>query len=312
MTAIDSHANDQSTPLISVCVPMYNNSTTIERCLRSVLEQDSDFEILVIDDGSSDDSVALAAKMLRARDRLICNDARLGANRNHNKCIQLARGDYIQFVHGDDWLLPGALPTLARRFDDPTVGLTFAPRRVLTDDMLWLERCGMLHTRFGQLDEYNHGPALVMQMTLHGLGTNWIGEPTCVMFRRQLAVDIGCLRADIAHLADMDLWLRLLLRSAACFVPDELSVRHHTAFTADDFAQRSWWLDRLHLLTWMVMDPASPPRIRIVAAAWWLPVWLLRALEVLVYGPNRWSRAMILAAAPYREFARARRLRVGL
>ncbi|BCO47478.1 hypothetical protein MINTM002_31520 [Mycobacterium intracellulare] len=291
---------------------MYNNSTTIERCLRSVLEQDGDFEILVVDDGSSDDSVAIAAKMLRGGDRLIYNDSRLGANRNHNKCIELARGDYIQFVHGDDLLLPGALQTLAKCFDDPTVGLAFAPRRVLTDDQLWLKRCGTLHTRFRQLNEYNRGSALVMQMTLQGLGTNWIGEPTCVMFRRQLAVDVGGLRADIAHLADMDLWLRLLLRSAACFVPKELSVRHHTAFTAEDLAERAWWLDRLHLLTWMVMDPASFARIRIIAATWWLPVWLLRALEVLVYGPNRWSRAKTLAATPYCELKRGLRLRAGL
>lgn len=192
MTAKNPHAKHQSRrPLISVCVPMYNNSTTIERCLRSVLEQDGDFEILVVDDGSSDDSVAIAAKMLRGGDRLIYNDSRLGANRNHNKCIELARGDYIQFVHGDDLLLPGALQTLAKCFDDPTVGLAFAPRRVLTDDQLWLKRCGTLHTRFRQLNEYNRGSALVMQMTLQGLGTNWIGEPTCVMFRRQLAVDVG-------------------------------------------------------------------------------------------------------------------------
>ncbi|WP_406815932.1 glycosyltransferase family 2 protein [Mycobacterium sp. M23085] len=288
---------------------MYNNGATIERCLRSVLDQDGDFEILVVDDGSSDDSVPIARTMLRAGDRLIRNKSRLGANQNHNKCIELARGSYIQFVHGDDWLLPGALQTLVRSFDNPAVGLAFAPRRVLTDDQLWLKRCGTLHTRFRKLEQYNHGPSLVMQMVVQGLGTNWIGEPTSVMFRRQLAMDIGGLRQDIAHLADMDLWLRLLLRSAACFVPQEMSVRHHTAFTADDFVSRPWWLDRLHLLTWMIVDPASPTLIRVTAAIWWLPIWLLRGLEVLIYGPDRWSRMKTLAVAPYRQFARARQLR---
>ena len=114
-----------ASPLISVCVPMYNNAATIKRCLRSVLDQDGEFEILVVDDDSSDDSVAIAATMLRAGDRLIRNRSRLGPE-NHNKCLELARGSYIQFVHGDDWLLPGALQTLARCFDDPTVGLAFA------------------------------------------------------------------------------------------------------------------------------------------------------------------------------------------
>src|SRR5215475_3954341 len=95
-------------PVISVCVPAYNNSATLARCLHSVLDQDGvDFEIVVVDDDSSDDSAAIAAKMLRPCDRLIRNECRLGLSGNHNKCIELARGRLIQFVHADDWLLPG-------------------------------------------------------------------------------------------------------------------------------------------------------------------------------------------------------------
>ena len=53
--------------------------------------------------------------MLRPGDRLIRNESRLGLNQNPNICIELARGTCIQFVHGDDWLLPGALQKLGRR-----------------------------------------------------------------------------------------------------------------------------------------------------------------------------------------------------
>lgn len=94
-------------PLISVCIPMYNNGATIERCLRSILEQEGvEFEIVVVDDDSSDDCAAIAATMLRPGDRLLRNEPRLGLNRNHNKCLEVARGGLIQFVHGDDRLLP--------------------------------------------------------------------------------------------------------------------------------------------------------------------------------------------------------------
>jgi glycosyltransferase involved in cell wall biosynthesis len=299
-------------PLITVCVPMYNNSSTIERCLRSVLDQEADFEILVVDDGSCDDCVSLATPLLRPGDRLVRNTSRLGAAGNHNKCMELARGTYIQFVHGDDYLLPDALRTLAECFDDPTVGLAFAPRRVVTDDELWQERSGTLHKRFRRLEARNEGTSLAKQMTLQGIGTNWVGEPTNVMLRRQLTIDAGGFRDDIVNLSDLDLWLRLMLRSAACFVPQELSVRHHTAFTLHALKMRPWWLDRLRIITWLIVDPAAPINIRIISALWWLPVWLLRALEVLIYGPDRWSRMKTLAAAPYREFARARRFRIGL
>src|ERR1700746_1547890 len=109
-------------PPLSVVGPMYNNSAPIERCLRSILSQDGvEFEIVVCDDNSSDDGAAIAAAMLRPGDRLIRNQPNLGLNGNHNKCIELARGSLIQFVHGDDWLLPGALRRLAPCFDDPAV-----------------------------------------------------------------------------------------------------------------------------------------------------------------------------------------------
>lgn len=299
-------------PRISVCVPMYNNSATIGRCLRSILDQDGvRFEIVVVDDDSTDDSAAIAARMLRPGDRLIHNESRAGLNGNHNRCLEHARGDCIQFVHGDDWLLPGALQALSQCFDDPTVGLAFAPRQVVTDDRKWMRQCGNLQTRFWRLREFNDGPSLVTQMLVQGGKGNWIGEPTCVMFRRQLAVDVGGLREDIYQLVDLDFWYRLMLRSAVCFVPRELSVRSHTRATETtrNVTTRRWWLDHLRILTWLIMDPASPAVVRILSAVLWPPAWLVAAGEVMIFGPQRWSRLRTLARAPYREFVHARRLR---
>ncbi len=313
---MNPNGDDRSaSPTVSVCIPMYNNSATIARCLRSILDQDGvDFEILVVDDQSADNGPAIAATMLRAGDRLISNASRLGLNENHNKCLRLARGRYIQFVHGDDWLLPGALRRLAESFDDPTVGVAFAPRRVVTDDRQWQRRYGSLHTHFWKLREYNDGPSLVTQMTLRGGGKdNWIGEPTCVMFRRRLAIDAGGFRADIYQLVDLDLWVRLMLRSAVCFVPQELSVRSHTAGseTKRNVTTRRYWLDQLRVLTWIIVDPMSPTITRIIAGVRWLPTWLKLGLDVTAFGPDRWLRLKTLTSAPFREFAHARLLREG-
>ena len=310
--AINSTAIDalSAPPLISVCVPMYNNGATIARCLRSILDQDGDFEILVVDDCSSDDSVAIAATMLRPRDRLVSNESNLGQFENHQRCLQIALGRYIQFVHCDDYLLPGALRTLARLLDDPTVGIAFAPRRLVTDDLKWQRVAQTLHTHFRKLDDYNDGLSLVRQMASVGFAYNWIGEPTSVMFRRRVALDAGGIHTDC--LDELELWLRLLLRSAACFVPQELSVRHQRVITKDVWASCPWWLNQLRILTWMIMDPASPPDIRVIAGMWWPLAWLGRAVYFGIRGPDRWSRLKILALAPYREFAHARQLRHGL
>ncbi len=298
-------------PTVSVCIPTYNNSATIERCLRSVLDQEGvDFEILVVDDDSSDESSAIAATMLRPGDRLIRNESRVGLNRNHNKCLELARGRCIQFVHGDDWLLPGALQALAGCFDDPTVGMAFAPRRVISDDPKFKRRYGTVHTHFRKLREHNYGPSLVTQMVLRGANGNWIGEPTCVMFRHRLALDTGGFRNDIYQLVDLDLWLRLMLRCAVRFVPQELSVRSHTAATETTQIRRTrrYWLDQLRILTWLIVDPASPAVTRVIAGMWWLPAWLALPVEAAVFGPQRWLRIKTLALAPVREFGHARRL----
>lgn len=307
-----SRVEVNANPPLSVCVPMYNNSATIERCLRSILGQEGvEFEIVVVDDDSSDDSAAIAARLLRPRDRLIRNASRVGLNQNHNKCLEHARGTCIQFVHGDDWLLPGALRTLSQYFDDPAVGMAFAPRRVVSDDLKWKRRYGRGHTHFWKLREYNHGPWLVTQMVLQGGNNNWIHEPTCVMFRRQLALDVGGFRNDIYQLVDLDLWYRLMLRSAVCFVPQQLSVRSHTSATETTrvMKTRRCWLDQLRLLTWLIMDPASPTAIRIIAGLWWLPAWLALPLEAAVFGPQRWMRLKTLGLAPFREFAHVRQLR---
>ncbi|OBI91158.1 glycosyltransferase family 2 protein [Mycobacterium asiaticum] len=300
-------------PSISVCIPMYNNDATIARCLRSVIDQDGvDFEILVVDDASSDDGVGIAAALLRAGDRLVRNESRLGLNGNHNKCLELARGTCIQFVHGDDWLLPGALRTLAQYFEDPDVGLAFAPRRVVGGNAEWQQRYGTLHHHFRKLEEHNPGPSLVAAMLLRGRGlANWIGEPTCVMFRKRLAEEVGGFRSDIYQLVDLDLWLRLMLRSAVCFVPQELSVRSHTSATATTgiLATRSWWLDQLRVLTWMIIDSESTIAVRFIAGGWWFPTWVRLALEVILFGPNRWQRFRQLLSAPVREFTQARQFR---
>lgn len=309
----------QAKPLISVCVPMYNNSATIERCLRSILDQDGvEFEIVIVDDESADDGSAIAQKMLRPGDRLVRNDSRLGLNQNHNKCIELARGDYIQFVHGDDWLLPDALQTLGQRFEDPAVGLAFAPRRVLNDNVPpgWRSRTPeKLHIYFWRLGAYNRGSFLVAQVVgFLGASANFVGEPTSVMFRRQLALDAGGLRDDIYQAVDLDFWLRIMLRCAVCFVPQELSVRHHTAGTETSriIQNRRHWLDQLRILTWMIVDPSSTVVIRIAAGVWWLVAWLTLLIGVAVSGPERRPRLKTLLMAPVREFARARRFRDGM
>jgi hypothetical protein len=68
------------------------------------------------------------------------------------------------------------------------------------------------------------------------------------------------------------------------------------------------WLDHLRILTWLIVDPASPNVVRVAARVLWVLKWVAMCLLVAVFGPERGARLKILADARVTEFARARAL----
>src|ERR1051325_8445652 len=94
-------------PEVSVCVPTYNGSAYVGDCLRSIQAQTfDDFEILVVDDDSDDQTWEIVAQYGKAdaRIRSVTNPRRLGLVGNWNRCVELSRGEWIKFVFQDDVL----------------------------------------------------------------------------------------------------------------------------------------------------------------------------------------------------------------
>lgn len=89
--------------MISVVIPTYNKEKSITRTVESILEQDyTDFEIIIVDDCSSDDTVRIIENTFKKRIRLIQSKKNFGANTARNKGVLEARGDYIAFMDSDD------------------------------------------------------------------------------------------------------------------------------------------------------------------------------------------------------------------
>ena len=102
------------TPLVTVLVPMYNRQQYIEDCVRSVQAQSwGEWELLLVDDGSTDDTVKLCRTMAQAdsRIRLVFSDHG-GVSRARNQGLELARGKYVFFLDSDDVIHPLLLETL--------------------------------------------------------------------------------------------------------------------------------------------------------------------------------------------------------
>jgi glycosyltransferase involved in cell wall biosynthesis len=93
-------------PIISIIIPMFNSGAYIERTLKSVLSQTfSNYEVLVIDDGSNDGSYSLVQSYIKTENRVkIIRQPRLGVSSARNKGLEMSNGEYIVFVDADDYI----------------------------------------------------------------------------------------------------------------------------------------------------------------------------------------------------------------
>lgn len=96
-----------TTPLLSYIVLSYNYERYIAQTLRSILDQTvQDFEIIVVDDASSDASVAIVSALGDPRIRLFVNEKNLGGAGSYNRAVQEARGEWLVNLDADDWIDP--------------------------------------------------------------------------------------------------------------------------------------------------------------------------------------------------------------
>lgn len=108
--------------LLSIIVPVYNVSKYLTKCLDSLICQDlqiGEYEVIVVDDGSTDDSGLIADKYAKSHTELIrvIHQNNIGLGGARNRGIKLAKGKYIQFVDSDDYLEPNVLKTLVDKIE---------------------------------------------------------------------------------------------------------------------------------------------------------------------------------------------------
>ena len=273
-------------PTVSVCIPVYNGADSIGRSIDSVLAQTySDFECVVVDNNSTDATAARVQAYSDPRIRLVRNGTNVGLVNNHNRCVLVARGRLIQFLHADDWLLPNCLAKLVPTFDDDNVGLAFAPRRVITADQLWKERYGRLEESLQPLRSVNNGTELVRRYLAAGADGNPIGEPTSVMLRRETVLAAGGFRPQVPQLQDIDAWLRMLTCCDAAFINEELTVRWHHAGTATETFGGTAALDQLWVLYDLIRSEHLGMPLRLRALRLWSKA-LVRSPKTVLATPR--------------------------
>ena len=195
-------------PLVSVIVPAYNAGRYISDSLRSVVDQDyRPVEILLIDDGSTDDTVALA--LGACPDLRVFRQPNAGAGAARNVGLKNARGELIAFLDADDGWFAGKLTAQVQYLrEHPAVGLVYHSWHVWKPDEAGAYQA--ISDRSPpvpqEADPARSGwiyPELLLDCVVH----------TCsAMIRREVAQAVGVFDTALAHGEDYDYWLRVSRR----------------------------------------------------------------------------------------------------
>lgn len=207
-------------PLVSICIPTYLGEKHIAATVYSVLNQTfSDFELLIVDDNSCDNTLAEIMKFPDSRIRVLKNKSNIGAQENWNRCLNEACGRYIKLLPQDDLLAPSCLERQVEIFENDSmqkIELIFCARTIINAENKPIYFRGYPSVRSGVI----HASSIMRKCIRRG--TNLIGEPGAVLFRAETARAIGGFDGGIPYVIDLDYWFRLLLKGDAYYFSSAL------------------------------------------------------------------------------------------
>ena len=209
---------DSEHPAVSIVIPLYNCESHIGETIESVLAQTfKDFELVVVDDLSTDRSAAIAEAFDDPRIRLIRNPDRQGFAGNWNRCLAMMRGTYCKLLPHDDPLEPTCLEEQVRVLEaHPDVELVHCARNII-------DPAGRILARRGPREKEGIRDGASSLKKIVRSGTNPIGEPAAVMFRYHTMKRIGLFSDEDMYSIDIDYWSRLLNEGDRYYIDKVLS-----------------------------------------------------------------------------------------
>ncbi|NCB46349.1 glycosyltransferase [bacterium] len=192
-------------PLISVCVPTYNNELTIKKTLLSLIKQTyKNLEILVIDDCSFDSTVKIVESIDDPRVRLLKNSNNLGMTSNWNKCITESKGEFVKLICADDILLADSISEESK------------PLIENSNITISISNTTLINSKDIKIGSFRRWPiyGAISGRKLARLSlimNNFFGAPCNVTFRKSTALKVGLFDENLMYIPDFDLWIKLAL-----------------------------------------------------------------------------------------------------
>jgi glycosyltransferase involved in cell wall biosynthesis len=219
-------------PKVSVIIPTYNRSGYLNEAIQSVLFQDyTDWEIIVTDNASTDDTEQLMKSYNDERILYYRNDENIGVVANYNKALKLATGEYIHVFCDDDKMEQGAIKSKVEILEKyPNVGLVHSDINIMDTDSNITPDAHWATMVWSKWSFYHSGDRLFPKREYHKFLLrifNIISMPA-VMFRRSAIKDVGYFDEGSKYIIDWQYWLKLTLFWDVYFIDKKLvSYRIH-------------------------------------------------------------------------------------
>jgi len=215
---------------ISVIIPTYNREATLERAIKSVLAQTHrNFELIVIDDGSTDNTSLIIDK--HSRKIRYFSKLHAGVSSSRNLGLEKSEGTWVAFLDSDDYWLP-------KKLERQLEYLTNLPGTMIVQtEEQWIR---------------NGVP--VNPMKKHKKHSGWIFRyclplcivsPSAVLIHQKVFNDVGVFDESFPVCEDYDLWLRIAIKYQIGLIPEKLIVK--TGGHADQLSRKYWGMDRFRV-----------------------------------------------------------------
>lgn len=218
-------------PTVSVIVPTYNRWPRLAAAVRSVLAQSyRDFELIVVDDGSTDDSAVELAQFASALRYF--HQERRGVSAARNLGVAQSRGRLIAFLDSDDLWQPDKLAVQVRFMET-------APQvKICQTEEIWLRNGVRVNPKLKHRKP--SGDIFIASLQL------CLVSPSAVVLTRELFDQVGGFDESLPVCEDYDLWLRIARDHAVALIEEPLVIKH--GGHADQLSHSLWGMDRFRVI----------------------------------------------------------------
>lgn len=206
--------NNMVAPIFSVVIPTYNSGEYIEKAIVSVLQQDIELELIIIDDCSTDQTAQIVDKYMELGNVLyVRNTSNLGVAQSRNKGVELAKGEYIAFLDADDWWSTGKLQRQYAILQNETCSICCTARELMDDNGNTLNKVISVAERIDYQQLLHHNSIAC----------------SSVVLRRDIALEFPMVRDDLHE--DYINWLQIVNKYGSVYGINEPFLKYRISVT---------------------------------------------------------------------------------